>query len=174
MHKFVIPINESDEAFACCSRTSTFRQEAFHELADALANTYALTQAGAHQPFIHDVISAWTGTHFMADGSKQVGQALKGTRPGHPYADAVFAFDFQRVLRSVAKRLDQDQLRPTIPTGDPATLHAQVPTSYVALPIPCFFDDFIVVIFSELLSTLMPKASKTLTAIAGGLAARKR
>ena len=52
----------------------------------------AMTPAGAPQPLTRDIVSTYTGIYFTVNGSEHVGQALKGTRPGHPYADAVFAF----------------------------------------------------------------------------------
>ena len=142
VRKLVIPLHESDEAVAALFKDLDLPPAALHELAEALSQTDDMTQADAPQPFNRDIASTYTGTHFSVNGSDQVGQALKGTRPGHPYADAVFAFAFQRVLRSVAKRRDDDHPRPIIPTGDPTTLHAQEPTAFIAIPIACFFDDF--------------------------------
>ena len=68
------------------------------------------------------------------------------------------------------KRLDQDRLQPIIPTGDPTTFYAQAPTTFFALPIVCFFEDFVVIILSKTPTGLQPKAAKALEAIAGGLA----
>ena len=170
LRRLVIPIYESDEAVAALFKDLDLPPAALHDLAEALSQTDAMTEAHAPQPFTRDVASTYTGTHFTVSGSDQVGQALKGTRPGHPYADAVFAFAFQRVLRSVAKRLDDDLLRPAIPTGDPTTFHAQQPITYISLPIACFFDDFVVIILSDTPAQLKPKAEKALLAIASGLA----
>ena len=74
------------------------------------------------------------------------------------------------MLRSVAKRLDADQLRPTNPTGDPTTFNAQEPTTFIALPIACSVDDFVVIILSDIPAEFKPKAETTFEAIASGLA----
>ena len=39
---------------------------------------------------VSDIASTFTASHFEVRGSSKLGAAHKGTRPGHPYADAVF------------------------------------------------------------------------------------
>ena len=128
-----------------------------------------MTEAGASPTLTNDVLSTFTASHFIVSGSNKVGEATQGTRPGHPYADAVLAFALQRVLKSVAKRLDDLNLRPDIPHGPRHIFHQQPPEGSTKLPIHAFFDDFTVTIISDSPDQLFPKVKEALKAVAAGL-----
>ena len=87
---------------------------------------------------VRDIASTFTASHFQVRGSEAIGSANKGTRPGHPYADVVFSFAFHQVLRALAKDLDTEDLRPTVPTASiiDGEFHQGEDTK---LPIPAFF-----------------------------------
>ena len=93
-----MPMDQSDEDVARFFRDFHFPPEALHELAEALSLTDAMTEAGALPTLTNDVLSTFTASHFTVRGSNKVGKATQGTWPGRPYADAVFAFAFQRIL----------------------------------------------------------------------------
>ena len=99
IRRLVMPMDQSDEDIARLFRDLHLPPEALHELAEALSVTDALTEAGASPTLTNDILSTFTASHFTVRGSNKVGEATQGTRPGHPYADAVFAFAFQRVLK---------------------------------------------------------------------------
>jgi hypothetical protein len=139
IRRLVMPMDQSDEDVARLFRDLHLPPEALHELAEALALTDAMTEAGAPPTLTNDVLSTFTASHFTVRGSNKVGEATQGTRPGHPYADAVFAFAFQRVLKNVASRLDNQDLRPHIPFGQHQTFHHQQADDFDKLPIPAFF-----------------------------------
>ena len=136
--RLVMPKDQSDEDIARLFRDLHLPPEALHELAEALSLTHALTEAGAPPTLTNDVLSTFTASHFTVRGSNKVREATQGTRPGHPYADAVFAFAFQRVLQNVAKILDDQDLRPNIPFGQQHTFHQQPAEDSDKLPIPAF------------------------------------
>ena len=162
-------MDQSDEDIARLFRDLHFPPEALHELAEALSLTDALTEAGASPTLTNDVLSTFTASHFTVRGSNKVGEATQGTRSGHPYADAVFAFAFQRVLKNVAKRLDDLDLRLDIPHGPQHTFHKQPPEGSTQLPIPAFFDDFTITIIADSPVQLLPKVREALKALAAGL-----
>ena len=95
-----MPMDQSDEDVARLFKDLHLPPEALHELAEALSLTDALTEAAAPPTLTNDVLSTFTASHFTVRGSNKVGEATQGTRPGHPYADAVFAFAFQRVFKT--------------------------------------------------------------------------
>ena len=99
IRRLVMPMDQSDEDIARLFRDLHIPPEALHELAEALSLIDALTEAGASPTLTNDILSAFTASHFTVRGSNKVGEATQGTRPGHPYADVVFAFAFQRVLK---------------------------------------------------------------------------
>ena len=162
-------MDQSDEDVARFFRDLHLPPEALHELAEALSLTDAMTEAGAPPTLTNDVLSTFTASHFTVRGSNKVGEATQGTRPGHPYADAVFAVAFQRVLKDVAKRLDNLDLRPNIPYGPQHTFHQQPPEDFDKLPIPAFFDDFTITVFADSPHQLLPKVREALRAVAAGL-----
>ena len=125
IRKLVVPVDQSDEDIARLFKDLQLPPEALHELAEALSLTDAVTEVGAPPTLTNDILSAFTASHFTVRGSNNIGEATQGTRPGHPYADAVFGFAFQRVLRNVAQTLDDLHLRPEIPHGAPHTFHNQ-------------------------------------------------
>ena len=103
-------------------------------------------------------------------GSELVSSAAKGTRPGHPYADVVFSFAFHQVFEDFAKVLDEDDLRPLVPSTDPADISA--PPSFVRFPIPLFFHEFVVLIVTKHPMDLHPACSAALHETATCLAKR--
>ena len=94
-------------------------------------------------------------------GSEDLGSANKGTRPSHPYADVVFSCAFHQVLRSLAKDLDTDDLRPNVPTASflDGEIHRGEETK---LPIHAFFDDFVLVVTAPTPQELIPKCARVL------------
>ena len=171
IRKLVMPMDQSDEDIARLFRDLHLPPEAFHELAEALSLTDAMTEAGASPTLTNDVLSTFIASHFIVNGSSKVGEATQGFRPGHPYADAVFAFASQRVLKNVAKRLDDFDLRPNIPFGPQHTFHQQPPEGFDKIPILAFFDDFTITIFTDTPDQLLPKDREALKAVAAGLTA---
>ena len=157
--KLVMPMDQSDEDIARLFRDLHLPPEALHELAEALPLTDAMTEAGASPTLTNDVLSTVTASHFTVRGSNKVGEATQGTRPGHPYADAVFAFAFQRDLNS----------RPDIPHAPQHTFHQQPPDGSTKLPILALFDDFTIIIISDSPDQFLPKVKEALKAVAAGL-----
>ena len=98
---------------------STYRQTPCKDLRKLFKQTPVMEETGLPRPFIDDVASTYTATHFRVRGTSSIACAQKGTRPGHPYADVVFAFAFHRILKTLARKLDALELRPKLPTVDP-------------------------------------------------------
>ena len=88
-----------------------------------------------------------------------MGSANKGTRLGHPYADVVFSFAFHKVLRSLAKDLDTDDLRPSVPTASfiNGEIHQGEDTKF---PILVFSDNFVLVVTAPTPQELIPKCAR--------------
>ena len=94
---------------------------------------------------VRDIASISTASHFEVKGATSLGSAHKGTRPGHPYADVVFSFAFHQVSKALAIDSDTDDLKPKVPTASFTNGELQQGED-VRLPIPAFFDDFVLVV----------------------------
>ena len=132
----VVPKVESDEAVAYLFNRLGLPPQAMDELRERLQQRAIFTDLELPPAITTDIASTYTGTYFTMQGSEEIGIALKGTRPGHPYADIIFAFAFQQVLSKLASQLDRLRLRPQVPTyslTEPFTR-----TGYTSMPIPAF------------------------------------
>ena len=87
---FVMFMDKSDEDIARFFNDIQLPLEFLHELTETFFLTDAMTESGASPTLTNDVLSTFTASHFTVRGSNKVGEATQGTRPGHPYADAVF------------------------------------------------------------------------------------
>ena len=160
LRTLVAPIHESDEAVAYLFKHLGLPQEAMQELRRVLQEAPMFTTIGLPQATITDVASTYTGTHFTMRGSAELGIALRGSRPGHPYADIVFAFAFQKVLQILVEKLDAHDLRPRIPRAaidDHTTIDGDT-----RMPPPAFFDDFVVPVLAPNPFALHQKLSAVL------------
>ena len=110
---------------------------------------------------VREIASTYTASHFQVRGSEDLGSSNKGTCPGHPYADVVFSFAFHQVLRSLAQDLDSDDLRPSVPTATfvDGEIHQGEDTK---LPIPAFFDDFVLVVTAPTPQEVIQKCARIL------------
>ena len=143
LRTLVVPITESDEAVAWLFQQLALPQTAMVELKQVLAETSLMEASELPASLVDDVTSTYTATHFHMQGGPDLALALKGTRPGHPYADIVFAFAFQKVLALLAQDLDRLSLRPCLPTAQAATLTEELGPEML-MPLPSFCDDFII------------------------------
>ena len=66
---------------------------------------------------------------------------------------------FHKVLRSLAQDLDSDDFRPTVPTASfkDGEIHQGEDTK---LPIPAFFDDFVLVVTAPTPEEFIPKRAR--------------
>ena len=169
LRKCVIPIEESGEAIIHMFRTLQIPPEAMTELITILQQAPAFQDAELPPTFIQDTTANYTNIFFQVSGSNLAGSAKRGTRPGHPYADLVFAFAFHKVLEDVATRMDAVGLRPTI------TNQSNMPSDHggeLYSLIPSFFDDFVVAITATDPADLLLKTKADLGCIAASLAIR--
>ena len=97
LRPIVLPALEgSDEAIVWLFRRLNMGPDAFHELQRMLGEITPVEECDLPPSFTADLLSTFSGTHFTMQGSRLIGQATKGTRPGHPYADLVFSFIFSQ------------------------------------------------------------------------------
>ena len=67
-------------------------------------------------------------TWFVIDGSDQVVQTLRGTRPSESIADLIFIFVFANVAKEVRSVLCQSSFRMAFPMASNGILSAQLGT----------------------------------------------
>ena len=111
------------------------------ELREVLKAPPILTEVDLPATIVSDIATTYTATHFTMRGSESMGLALRGTRPGHPYADIIFAFAFQKVFQLLVTQLDHSDLRPRVPAAHPEDPLETEGTHL--MPLPAFFDDFV-------------------------------
>ena len=73
---------------------------AMNELKAILSKGPAMEESALSELVVRHLALTFTASHFEVRGSSKLGVAHKGTRPGHPYADAVFSFAFHQVLKT--------------------------------------------------------------------------
>ena len=109
---------------------------------------------------MRDIASIFTASHFEVRDSTKLGSAHKGARPGHPYADVVFSSVFYELLKALAMDFDID-VRPKVQTATFVDGELQQGDD-VRLPIPAFFDDFVLVVTAATPAELIPKCAHVL------------
>ena len=161
IRKLVLQVVEPEHAIFSLFEQLRIPPEAVEELTGILANGPAIEESTFSATAVRDIASTYTASHFQVRGSEDLGSANKSTRPGHPYADVFFSFAFHQVLRSLAKDLDTDDLRPSVPTASfvNGEIHQGEDTK---LPIPAFFDDFVLVVTAPTPQELIPKCARVL------------
>ena len=149
IRKFVLRVVEPEHAVISLFEQLRIPPEAVEELRGIFANGLAMEESILSATAVRDIASAFTASLFQVRGSEALGSANKGTRPGHLYADSVFSFVFHHVLRSLARDLDTDDLTPSVPTASfvNGEIHQGEDTK---LPIPAFFDDFVLVVIAPI------------------------
>ena len=90
----VVPVCESDEAVAFMFSQLNTPPARMDELKAILKKGPTITATKVAPAASRDIASTLSACHFTMRGSSLLGSANKGTRPGHPYADIIFAFAF--------------------------------------------------------------------------------
>ena len=98
--------------------------------------------------------------------------ANKGAGPGHPYADVVFSYAFHNFLESIAVDLDNNALRPLVPTANFDTATQTLVEGSIPMPIVAVFDDFVIPVITKTPGALRGACSQALGIVADNLARR--
>ena len=117
IRKLVLQVVEPEHAIFSLFEQLRIPPKAVEKLRGILANGPAMEESTLSATTVRANASTYTASHFQVRGSEDLESVNKGKRPGHPYADVVFSFAFHQVLRSLAKDLDTDDLRPNVPTA---------------------------------------------------------
>ena len=110
---------------------------------------------------VRDIVSTFIASHFEVKGFSTLGSAHKGTRPGYFYTDVVFSFAFHQVLKALAVEFDIEGLRQRVPTASFIDGELQQGDD-VRLPIPAFFDDFVLAVTPGTPEELVPTCARVL------------
>ncbi|CAE7245588.1 unnamed protein product [Symbiodinium sp. CCMP2592] len=90
------------------------------ELAHHLHSAAHVVEAGATAHLTAIVSDMMRGTWFRLDGAAALVLTERGSRPGDPLADLLFAFTFSAYVRSAETALEGRQLSPVVPRVDVA------------------------------------------------------
>ena len=90
-------------------------EEALPELAAKLESAAQLSEAGVGEHLRSQVADLLQGTWFRLDGCATLILTARGSRPGDPLADILFAFTFSAYLRAAENALRQQGLHTPLP-----------------------------------------------------------
>ena len=99
IRSLVVPVCESDEAVAFMFSQLKIPPSSMDALRATLRKGPTITETKVAPAASRDIASTLSACHFTVRGSSLLGSANKGTRPGHPYADIIFAFCFSENSR---------------------------------------------------------------------------
>ena len=136
----LVPNADSDEGFLRLLHSLQLPPSATAELRDHLRSITEIPACGAGPHLVRIIQDLFTGTWFRLQGEAALTMTAKGTRPGDPAADILFAFTLSAFVRSTdlllaSKGLVSQQLEP------PARPDWAVPPPTIQASSPSWADD---------------------------------
>ena len=141
LRQLVVRHDGTDEALLALLRKLELPPEAMQELYHKLGTLAALPElkAGDHlQSVVADLLS---GTWFRLDARALITVTTRGTRPGDPLADCLFALTLSSYLRAASLQLDREGLHPQLEEPECRPAWAE-PEHGLSLGAPSWADDF--------------------------------
>ncbi|CAE7326979.1 unnamed protein product [Symbiodinium sp. KB8] len=140
----IVTTNEEamDSRFLALLHDLGVPDQALPELARHLYNLSVLKEAAVSEYNIARVADLFRGSWFRLQLDSAIVLTRRGSRPGDPLADLLFAFSFTALCRSIETRLAQHGVATFVPTCEafPPWLHWS-PVDTVGLP--AWADDFV-------------------------------
>ena len=122
VRQLVVDTPDSDEGILRVVATLGLPPAALAELQTQLASLTALDQAGASTHLMALLSDAMQGTFFRLELDNLVYATKRGTRPGDPAADILFAFLLSGYFRKVEQVLQEAHLEEALPAFRSAPL----------------------------------------------------
>ncbi|CAE7242238.1 unnamed protein product, partial [Symbiodinium necroappetens] len=116
--------------------------QAVCELATQLGNMVALAEAGVSDHLMAQTADLFRGSWFKLQGETTIWLTRRGTRPGDPLADLLFAFSFTACCRAIDDSLQSAGLQTSMPevAMSPPWHSWEAPDT---LGLPAWADDFV-------------------------------
>ncbi|CAE7843419.1 unnamed protein product, partial [Symbiodinium necroappetens] len=132
---------ESDQALLQLFSQLRLPNEAVQELRHHLSKAAELERAGASEHTRALIADMFRGSWFRLSGHSMLTITKRGTRPGDPTADILFAFTLTAFVRHVTTVLAEAHLQADIPQS--SARHHSIPyEGTVDLGCPSWADDF--------------------------------
>ena len=121
----LVPMEDGERSLAALFQRLGVPAEAVSELTRHLSVAAHVAESGASAHLTALVTDLLRGTWFRLDGAAALVLTERGSRPGDPLADLLFAFSFSAYVRSAEAALDTRGLAPIMPSvaTEPPWLH---------------------------------------------------
>ncbi|CAE7403777.1 for [Symbiodinium sp. CCMP2592] len=111
----LVPVHAAERNLVSLFSQLGVPSSAVTELAQHLHSAAHVVEAGATAHLTALVSDMMRGTWFRLDGAAALVLTERGSRPGDPLADLLFAFTFSAYVRSAETALERRQLSPVVP-----------------------------------------------------------
>ncbi|CAE7236658.1 unnamed protein product, partial [Symbiodinium necroappetens] len=138
----VVPGCQDDTAILRLLHSLDLPPGALRELQQHLGCMALLPQLHASPHLVASINDLFRGTWFKMSAGAVLTLTRRGTRPGDPAADAIFALTLAALLKHVDKVLDAKGLRPSFPQVAHRHPWASV-EEHTSLGCPAWADDFL-------------------------------
>ena len=141
VRQLIVETGESDQGLLELFRHLDLPPEALDELRRKLSQILLLEGAGVSSHSRALISDLFQGTYFRLTTGSVITLTRRGTRPGDPAADLLFAFTLSAYVKSAMSALAKHDLLATLPGEDcrPSFIPHQGP---VSLHCPAWADDF--------------------------------
>ena len=125
LRQLVVPIGEPEDRFLQLMRSLKLPDHALSELMQHLHNLSSLELAEVTPHTIAAVSDLFRGTWFRMDRQMALTYTARGSRPGDPLADVLFAFSLSTYIRSCDQALAASGFSSPLPAlrSSPFTVH---------------------------------------------------
>ncbi|CAE7570642.1 unnamed protein product [Symbiodinium sp. CCMP2592] len=155
----LVPVADAERSLVALFYKLGVPEHAVAELASHLTTAAHVAEAGATGHLTALVSDMMRGTWFRLDGAAALVLTERGSRPGDPLADLLFAFSFSAYVRSAEMALEQHQLSPVVPYVREAPPWAHWEPC-VSVGTAAWADDFVLLQASKARSQLSGQVKK--------------
>ena len=118
MHSFIVDLPVCDESISYLMSRLNLPIEAFHDLCKQLHEQHALAQAEVPSHLQNVAIDVLSNNWFLIENSDRPCSINRSTKQGDPTADLFFNFFMARVLKTIRRELESNNLGIQIPHTD--------------------------------------------------------
>ena len=110
VRQLVVPLDESEEAFARLFHSLQIPPHAVLELRQHLEQLAAIPRSGASEHVTKMTADLYRGSWFRLDHASLLAFTRRGSRPGDPVADLIYAFSLAAMTKALDARLRDPDL----------------------------------------------------------------
>ena len=161
LRQILVPIQEPEEGFMRLLHSLQLPDDALRELVGHLQSLSVLELAEVTPHVIATVSDLFRGTWFRLDRDAALIITARGSRPGDPLADILFAFTLSAYLKSCEGALQSKNLGVDLPALRSSPLHDSLPCKR-GLGFASWADDLARLVSDCSYSALLSKVTRTM------------